>query len=279
MNRAAPAVAPRPTRSHAARAGMSLLEVLVALGILAAGLASVAALMPAAGARLADATASDRAGALAANAHADLRIRGALTATMFSGSTPQAFVSTDIFAPLASGSAFAAGANLSPTISLAQDELSGGTGVPQTSGVCYGVTVIPAVSATATISPGTPVRVSVVTFKKSDVQAQQISLTNQSASGSGLFVLGTNAAADALRKQFVSSCSWVLAFNATGTARPAWLQVGSSWTTTDANKQPNGSYVSFSDPATATSFLSSGTLTVYGFTRILRVDERPAILR
>lgn len=255
---------------------MSLLEVLVALGILAAGLASVAAVIPAAGARLADATATDRAAALAANAHADLRIRGVLTAApMFSGSTPQAFVSAEIFSPLASSGpgVFTSGASLFPTISLAQDDLSGGSGIPQTAGVCYGVTVIPAVSATATVGPGTPARVSVVTFTKSDVQTQQLSLTNQSALGPTIFALQATGNADSLRKQFLSSCSWVLAFNASGNARPAWLQVGSSWTTSGT------SYVSFADVGAATPFLSSGTLTVQGFTRIMRVDERPATLR
>ncbi|MBM4058212.1 MAG: hypothetical protein FJ275_08255, partial [Planctomycetes bacterium] len=56
--------------SDHARAGMTLLEVLVACGILVMGLASVAAMLPAAGARLAEATAIDRAGTLSANCFA-----------------------------------------------------------------------------------------------------------------------------------------------------------------------------------------------------------------
>jgi prepilin-type N-terminal cleavage/methylation domain-containing protein len=57
------------------RSGFSLLEVLVASGILVVGLASVAALLPAAATRMHQAVVQDRAGALAANAYADIMAR------------------------------------------------------------------------------------------------------------------------------------------------------------------------------------------------------------
>lgn len=57
------------------RAGFSLLEVLVSSGILVVGLASVAALLPAAATRMHQAVVQDRAGALAANAYADIMAR------------------------------------------------------------------------------------------------------------------------------------------------------------------------------------------------------------
>lgn len=270
---------------------MSLLEVLVALGILAAGLASVATLLPAAGARLADATAIDRAGALAANTQADVRIRGVLNASMFSGSATRAAVAGPMFSTIASSSSqFVEVNTLYPTISITQDDLQmGGSGTTievKDTGVCCGVTVIPMASATASITPGTPARVSVATFKKSSVQSQPITLTAASGSAGvlsgtnvAIFTTGSDAAADSTRKQYLGGCAWVLAFTASGTARPAWLQIGASWTTTNASGQPTGSYVSFTDPAAVAPLLTGNTLTVHGFTNILRVDERPATLR
>ena len=69
------------------RAGFSLLEVLVACGILVIGLTSIAAILPAASSRLAEATAEDRAGTLAANAYAEAVARGLLSSDIFKSST------------------------------------------------------------------------------------------------------------------------------------------------------------------------------------------------
>lgn len=71
------------------RSGFSLLEVLVACGILVIGLASIAAILPAAGARLAEATATDRAAALAAIAMSEIQARGLVSPELFMG-TPAA---------------------------------------------------------------------------------------------------------------------------------------------------------------------------------------------
>lgn len=72
---------PSPAVSADGRpAGLTLLEVLVSCGILAIGLASVAALLPAAGSRFAQATQADRAGALAASVRAELVSRGLVAA-------------------------------------------------------------------------------------------------------------------------------------------------------------------------------------------------------
>ena len=69
------------------RAGFSLLEVLVACGILVIGLTSIAAILPAASSRLAEATAEDRAGTLAANAYAEAVARGLLSSDLFPASS------------------------------------------------------------------------------------------------------------------------------------------------------------------------------------------------
>lgn len=80
---------------QSARSGFSLLEVLVACGILVVGLASVAAILPAAGSRLGEASDLDRAAAAAAVALSEIRCRNLAARDMFPGSlsgTAQAIV-------------------------------------------------------------------------------------------------------------------------------------------------------------------------------------------
>ena len=196
MYLAMPFTSPRSARFGTNRAGMSLLEVLVALGVLAAGLASVAALLPAAGARLADATAIDQACALAANTHADLRIRNVLTASMFSGSTPQAVVSGSTIIAFATGTEISVDTRLYPTISLTKVDVrlgvSGTTTEVTDNGVCCGVMVVPVASTTTPITAGMPARVTVATFKQSTFQSQQIKLT--AATGTASVLSGSNIA-------------------------------------------------------------------------------------
>lgn len=69
------------------RAGITLLEVLVACGILVIGLASLASVLPAAGSRLAQASVEDRAGVAAANAYAECASRGLVASDLFVSST------------------------------------------------------------------------------------------------------------------------------------------------------------------------------------------------
>lgn len=78
------------TSVRESRAGLSLLEVLVACGILVIGLTSIAAILPAAGSRLSQASQADRGGTLAANAYAEMVNRGLIAADLFfvSGTSP-----------------------------------------------------------------------------------------------------------------------------------------------------------------------------------------------
>jgi type II secretory pathway pseudopilin PulG len=82
-------ISPAP-RAHPR--GFSLLEVLVACGILVIGLASIAAILPAAGSRLGEASAQDRAMAAATAAMVEIRCRGLASRDMFpsaaSGTAP-----------------------------------------------------------------------------------------------------------------------------------------------------------------------------------------------
>lgn len=79
-------------RPAAFRRGFTLLEVLVACGILVVSLASIAAMLPAAASRLSEATATDRAAVLTSLAMSDLHIRGLATPALFATSTSPAGV-------------------------------------------------------------------------------------------------------------------------------------------------------------------------------------------
>jgi type II secretory pathway pseudopilin PulG len=97
----------------AQRPGFSLLEVLVACGVLVVGLASIAAIMPAAGARLGEAAAHDRAGAVIANAFAEIHARNLVSPRLFQTGTSASG------APLYSGTCavmFGEGTTLLPAV-------------------------------------------------------------------------------------------------------------------------------------------------------------------
>lgn len=70
------------------RNGITLLEVLVACGILVFALSGIAAILPAAGSRLAESVAEDRAAVLSANVYAELKARQFLKASLFTGVPP-----------------------------------------------------------------------------------------------------------------------------------------------------------------------------------------------
>jgi hypothetical protein len=67
-----------PSAAHNAKPGITLLEVIISLGILSVGLASVVAIIPAGGSQAKKAVIEDRRGAMAAAAMADLVTRGML---------------------------------------------------------------------------------------------------------------------------------------------------------------------------------------------------------
>jgi type II secretory pathway pseudopilin PulG len=68
--------------------GITLLEVLVACAILIFALSGIAAILPAAGSRLAESVAEDRAAVLSANVYAELKARQFLKSAIFDGVPP-----------------------------------------------------------------------------------------------------------------------------------------------------------------------------------------------
>jgi Tfp pilus assembly protein PilV len=69
------------------RRGITILEVLISIGILSVGLASVLALLPAGGSQARKAMVEDRRTALGENALADFEARGFLNPVNWSGSS------------------------------------------------------------------------------------------------------------------------------------------------------------------------------------------------
>lgn len=95
------------------RGGFSLLEVLVACGILVIALASIAAVLPAAGSRLAEAAAQDRASAAATAAMAELIARNVVTRRTFPSGTGSVVLASTTVTGTFTPAAFVFGETLS----------------------------------------------------------------------------------------------------------------------------------------------------------------------
>jgi len=287
-------------------AGFSLLEVLVSVGILVTGLASVAALLPASGALLREATTLDRSVALVANAHADLRSRNALSSSLFTsvpagravvfGEVLRSATSTavvpanaaalnilmnadDFFLP----DDVAYGASVSGT-TPANSFVNGGTAVREFKpGVCYGAMLTP-VDFAAAIASGSSATLSVAIFAKSNATFTTLDLIPVVASASTFRVPGASAsAAETNRKSFLRGCGWVLALPPTAAQSPRWFRIASSWTTDVINAitgavEPADSFVTFEDATVKDVPLTSGALRVVGFERLMTVDEKIVVL-
>ena len=276
------------------RGGFSLLEVLVACGILVIGLTSIAAILPAASSRLAEATAEDRAGTLAANAYAEAVARGLLSSDLFpassSGTTCVVFgrvltingTSTSI--PVGKV-ALASGTTVSGTVLFTRIDqargfvleddltysipttgetpnnsfLNGGTGPREyKDGACWGGMLTPTV-LTGTVGPGSVATLSLAVFKKSG-DMQSLTLTPTSGYYS---VLPADAQT---RKTYAKGCSYLLVLPTS--AAPTWQRINASWTTVTGS-----TFLTF----TGTQSFPAGTPAI-GFEGLLRLDERTIVL-
>jgi type II secretory pathway pseudopilin PulG len=307
--------APHPVAA-AERKGISLLEVLVACGILVIGLASVASILPAAGTRLSQAALEDRAAAAAANAYAEMVNRDLVNSVLFTGSGgPPSTVRACVLGgfPPATGTlapAFIRPADL-PAVAARIDSTRGyvledelvytpPTIVDTPMNAFFSGTVGPrefrtGVSWGAMLSTGTvnaeaavPATLSIAVFRKpGDVRSLTLTST------SGLFINGTNSGTNALqaeadRKQFLPGCSYVLALPvSSGSAAPTWLKVTSSWANPgptsggveDVTRRVSYAVLDMTPIGSGTNaFISGGTLNVLAFENIVRVDQYPVTL-
>lgn len=261
-------------------AGMTLLEVLIACGILVVGLASVAAILPAAASLLGEAATVDRASALAANASADLIGRGVLKSSLFAGGLKTVVIGDMFPATPFNAAPFRRDSSLRGPI----DETAYAT-------ASYGATLSPFYTPPSGIQPGMPARLAIAVFTKTDPDCRGIKLEAVGgAPASGVFrvteilarapdpAVTTPAGLELARRRFLRGCSWVLATTNGGIT---WLHVGSSWATFVANTRAQeiaGSYVSFTDPQAAAAAANGNALQVFAFDGIVRLDERVVTL-
>lgn len=270
---------PQICQSHA---GFSLLEVLVASGILVIGLAAVASLLPAAASRLDEAIQIDRAVTFSANVHADLLVR---RDDIFD---PNHLPSTiTVFGnPLLASQAAAAHENIvihqnfenlfrnaewwgpdalevRRSTSGLPDNLFSGNDRAIRQEMCWLATL-----STPTASPaaGAHAVLSIVVFKKPDIETKSVDLTSI---GGDVFQA---ALTDEIRRACVGSCSYVLDPGKLPPASP-WLRVRSSWTQgSSADPDSTDTRLIFDAAPSATP------VTVIAFENIVRVDSYPIIL-
>ena len=287
------------------RAGFSLLEVLVACGILVIGLTSIAAILPAASSRLAEATAEDRAGTLAANAYAEAVARGLLSSDLFpassSGTTCVVFgrvltvngTSTSIPGGKV---ALASGTTVSGTVLLTQAQyiltpLS--TRIDQARGfvleddLTYSIPTTGETPNNSFLNSGTGPReykdgvcwggmltptVLTGTVGPGSVATLSLAVFKKSGSIQSLTLTPTSGyysvlPADAqTRKTYAKGCSYLLVLPTS--AAPTWQRINASWTRTGST------FLTF----TGTQLFSGSTTLAIGFEGLLRLDERTIVL-
>jgi len=289
----------QPPHLPAGRSGITLLEVLVACGVLVVGLASLASVMPAAGFRLAQATVEDRSGVAAANAYAEVMMRSLASAELFSDKNKACYLGAGIdFADeIFTTGTWAPKVLASATTTLLQridssrgfvleDDLvyvppvtadtpsnsflNAGAGPREyRQGICWGALLAPA-SFPATA--GREAVLGIATFSKPG-DSKLIRLTGTAGSPLFTYASGTGMAEDEqVRKQFLPGCSYVLALPLSAGTSPRWLKITSSWTTPG----PGTSFVVLDTAGIGTmwpQFVDGNELRVIAFENLMRVDQ------
>lgn len=276
--------------------GMTLMEVLIACGILILGLSSIAALLPAAGARLGQAILEDRAGTLAANAYTDVMTRGLAAADIFSDHRKSV--------AFGMGMANLPGDQFAPPRTLITQLIDGERGflledellyAPSTisvtpvnaflqgrrsfkEAVCWGATLVPeSFPAVAADLPGTKAMLSIAVFRKPP-EPTLIPL----AAVNGLYRM--NHANEPTMKKFLRSCSYVLVMPTAADTAPRWFRVTASWIApidpVTKLRIDNNCYVVFDDAGgQSINDFAGAAPSVIGFDGIVRLDEYKVILK
>jgi len=245
--------------------GVTLLEVLIACGILVIGLASVAALLPAAGLVFAETAAVDRGGSLAANAAAEIKFQQLVSATDFD---PDDGIQTVVLDPSAPSSPI----NLFPDNPFSTPPFLRKPNPPTPMGeASYGraryAAMISPLFDNAPVRSGTPARVAIIVFNNPEPSSKRLTLERFSP---GVYTLtnGTEFEREADRRRYLPGCSWASRIKDDAVQ---WLRVGSSWSTYQpGGKRPKDSFVSFVDA----DALEEDTIDVYAFSNVLRFEEQ-----
>lgn len=298
-------LAPLDPESARSRHGLTLLEVLIACGLLVIGLTTMAALLPAAGFRLAQAHVEDRASALSSNAFADLMNRRLLSADAFaSAAAPTLTLGAVLgrlpaFGMLPSGRDASAHFTVLPpagrsrsgsprTFLLEDDLVYTPPGVADTptnafvstasglgartfdEGVCWGATLTPDRTPP---KAGDTATLTISVFKRGEASTTPIPVSLTRTNGfyeADLLPAGT----------LLRACGWVLAIPSNPARAAEWFQIMSSWT--------------FEPPATQTTRLilrnqeafetltgaaaTGSTATILVFEGLVRADQHRVTL-
>ena len=301
------------TNNPAPRSGITLLEVLIACGLLVIGLSTMAALLPASSARLAQASLADRAGVLASNALADSANRCLVAVDTFptvSSTNPLAGRTLAIGSLLGQLPGFGvlpSGRDANEYFTAASDEGLKRCGSPRTflleDELLYGPPpsiADPPSNAFTIDGDGSPgprqVREGVcwgatLTPKSFPPAAGGVALLSiavfkrngQMTSGEmkvGLPVSVTRTGgfyeADVLASgSLLRPCTWVLAIPSSPSTAPRWFQVMSSWTFEPPAAQTTRLiFRNQQDFESVTGTGSTGSkATVFAFEGLVRVDE------
>lgn len=288
------------------RRGITLLEVLIACGLLVVGLSTIAAILPAAGSRLAQASVEDRAGVLASNALAEMKCRGLVAADAFPAAAPAGTLAIgavvgllpalgDLPAGRVSGDYFAGPSAEgvkrcgSPRTFALEDELiydppaltdtpanaftleSGTLGPRQVrEGVCWGATLTP-----QKMPPhaGGLAALTIAIFKKGGESRPPVPVI---LTRTNSFYEADVASSGSLLR----ACTWLLAIPSDPIVPPRWFQVMSSWTLEPPANQTTRlifrNQEAFEDVTATRTSGSAGT--VLAFEGLVRVDEHVVTL-
>ncbi len=300
-------------REPAPLRGITLLEVLIACGLLVIGLSTMAALLPASSARLAQASLADRAGVLASNALADSANRCLVAVDTFptvSSTNPLAGRTLAIGSLLGQLPGFGvlpSGRNAneyftgpsdeglrrcgSPRTFLLEDELQYGPSPSVASAPSNAFSsssdgstgprqVRDGVCWGATITPqlvppavGGAAVLAIAVFKRSGTIASE---EMKDAMPVGVTRTNSFYEADVLASgPLLRPCTWVLAIPANPSTAPRWFQVMSSWTFEPPAAQTTRLiFRNQQDFESATGTGSTGSkATILAFEDLLRVDE------
>lgn len=305
-----------PTSNVARRpAGITLLEVLISCGLLIVGLSAIAALLPAAGSQLTQATTEDRAAILLSNASADIFNRGLLSADSFPaamptsaalvfgrvlerlpdfGALPAGRSAGESFATLSAAARKRCGPertfaledavvyeptvySATPTSTFLADTAGLGPRAYR-EGLCWGATLS---SGTVAPAAGGKAVLSIVVFKRWS-KSQSSSLDE--AVPVVLKRVGSFYEADFVSSDsLLSGCSWLLAIPAAANGSPRWFRVMSSWSWGTGVGQTRRIVLRNQDDqdgfaALTGTGVSGATATVFAFDGIVRVDEKVVTL-
>ena len=312
MMRLAAIIVDKPPAQREITRGITLLEVLIACGLLIIGLSAMASLLPAAGARLAQASLADRAGVLASNAFADSQLRGLIAADAFpiaDPSGPQAVRALAVgaivgqlprYGMLPSGrrtedhfigpSDAVLKRCISPRTFLLEDEVAYGqptlTAAPAnafaaTSDGSPGPRQVhDGVCWGATLSPkrfpadsGDTAELAIAVFRRG---GEVIPGEMKAATAVSLTRTGSFYEADVLQSgALLRACAWVLAMPSSPSEAPRWFQIMSSWTfEPPATQTPRVIFRNQAEFENLTGASAEGSkATVFAFEGLVRVDK------